>query len=117
MDAFEDIINNMPESENAFKLAKESIISRIRTQRIIKSAIISNYLSAQDLGIDYDRRKNTFEKVQTMTLADVKAIQQKWVKDRNYTYCILGDSKNLDLKKLETFGPITRLTKEQIFGY
>ena len=117
MDAFEDIINNMPESENAFTLAKESIITRIRTQRIIKSAIMYNYLSAQDLGIDYDRRKNTFEKVQTMTLADVKAIQQKWVKDRNYTYCILGDSKNLDLKKLETFGPITKLTKEQIFGY
>ena len=117
MDAFEDIINNMPESENAFNLAKESVITRIRTQRIIKSAIISNYLSAQDLGIDYDRRKNTFEKVQTMTLADVKAIQQKWVKDRNYIYCVLGNSKDLDLKKLETFGPITRLTKEQIFGY
>ena len=117
MDAFEDIINNMPESENAFTLAKESILTRISTQRIIKSAIISNYLAAEDMGINYDRRKNTFEKVQTMTLADVKAIQQKWVKDRNYTYCVLGDSKNLDLKKLETFGPITRLTKEQIFGY
>jgi len=117
MDAFEDIINNMPESEKAFDLAKESIITRIRTQRIIKSAVISNYLAAQDLGIDYDRRKNTFEKVQTMTLADVKAIQEKWVKDRTYIYCVLGDSKNLDLKKLETFGPITRLTKEQIFGY
>ena len=117
MDAFEDIINNMPESENAFNLAKEFVITRIRTQRIIKSAIISNYLAAQDLGIDYDRRKNTFEKVQTMTLSDVKAIQEKWVKDRTYTYCVLGDSKNLDLKKLESFGPITRLTKEQIFGY
>ena len=117
MDAFEDIINNMPESENAFAIAKESTLTRIRTQRIIKSAILSNYLTAEDLGINYDRRKNIFEKVQTMTMADVKAAQQKWIKDRNYAYCILGDSKNLDLKKLETFGPITKLTKEQIFGY
>ena len=117
MDAFEDIINNMPESENAFDLAKESIITRIRTQRIIKSAIISSYLAAQDLGIDYDRRKNTFEKVQSMTLADVRGTQEKWVKDRTYIYCVLGDSKNLDLQKLATFGPITKLTKEQIFGY
>ena len=117
MDAFEDIINNMPESENAFDIAKESTLTRIRTQRIIKSAILSNYLAAEDLGINYDRRKNTFEKIQSMTLADVKAAQQKWIKDRSYTYCILGDSKNLDLKKLATFGPITRLSKEQIFGY
>ena len=117
MDAFEDIINNMPESENAFDIAKESTLTRIRTQRIIKSTILSNYLAAEDLGINYDRRKNIFEKVQTMTLADVKAAQQNWIKDRSYTYCVLGDSKNLDLKKLESFGPITKLTKEQIFGY
>ena len=117
MDAFEDIINSMPESENAFNIAKESVLTRIRTQRIIKSAILSNYLAAEDLGINYDRRKNIFEKVQTMTLAEVKTTQQKWIKDRSYTYCVLGDSKNLDLQKLATFGPITKLTKEQIFGY
>jgi predicted Zn-dependent peptidase len=69
------------------------------------------------MGLDYDRARDVFEKVQTMTLDDVKAVQQQWVKDRNYYYLILGDSKNLDLNYLRTLGPITFLSQEQIFGY
>ncbi|MCL1973738.1 MAG: insulinase family protein, partial [Bacteroidetes bacterium] len=117
MDAFEEIINMMPESEHAFALAKEYVLTRIRTQRIIKNSLIRDYISAQDLGLNVDRRKNIFEKVQNMTLADVKAFQQQWIKNRPYFYAILGDASDLDLKKLESFGPITRLTQEQLFGY
>ena len=40
-----------------------------------------------------------------MTIDDVKATQQKWVKDRPYTYGILGDIKALDLNFLKTLGP------------
>jgi hypothetical protein len=52
-----------------------------------------------------------------MTLEDVVAFQEKYVKDRPYTYCILGDSKDLDLKSLEQIGKIKKLTQEEIFGY
>ena len=117
MDAFGEIINDMPESENAFQLAKEAQLTRIQTQRIVKAGILSSYLSAEDMGLNYDRRKAVYEKIGQMSLADVKAFQEKWVKNRPYTYCVLGDSKDLDLKKLATFGPITKLTQQQIFGY
>ena len=52
-----------------------------------------------------------------MTLEDVKAAQQKWVKDRTYVYGILGDIKDLDTKYLRTLGPVQVLTLEDIFGY
>ena len=52
-----------------------------------------------------------------MTLADIKAFQEKWVKGRKYTYCVLGDEKDLDLKSLGQYGPVTKLSKEEIFGY
>ena len=115
--AFSDIINNMPQSENAFKLAKESIITRLRTERILKANILWNYLSAQDLGLNVDERKNIFDKVQTMTLQDVVSFQEKWIKNRCYTYCVLGKEAELDMKSLEAYGPVTRLTTEEIFGY
>ena len=117
IDAFQEIINNMPESEAAFNLAKESLIARMRTDRTIKSDVLWSYLAAKDLGIDYDRSKAIFEQVQHMTLDDVKATQEKWVKDRNYTYCILGDSKDLDLNYLRKIGPIQFVSQEEIFGY
>jgi len=117
MKAFDEIINNMPESEKAFELAKESIISRLRTERITKFDIFWAYLYAQDLGLSVDRRKDLYEKVQTFTMADLKAFQEEWVKDRKYTYSVLGDEKDLDLKSLEKYGKIQRLSKEDIFGY
>ena len=117
IEAFDEIINTMPESEAAFNVAKESYINQIRTLRYTKSSVLSAYIRTRDMGLDYDRARDVFEKVQTMTLDDVKAVQQQWVKDRNYYYLILGDSKNLDLNYLRTLGPITFLSQEQIFGY
>ncbi len=117
MKAFDEIINQMPESEKAFDLAKESLITRLRTDRIIKSDVLWAYLNAQDLGLSIDTRKNLFEKAATMTLNDVKAFQQKWVKDRKYNYVVLGDEKNLDMEGLSKYGKIEKLSQEQLFGY
>ena len=114
---FLEIINDMPESENAFTLAKDGLITRLRTERIIKEDVLWAYISAQDLGQNSDSRKELFEKAQTMTLADVKAFQEKWIKNRTYIYCIRGNEADLDIKHLETFGPIVRLSQEDLFGY
>jgi len=117
MKAFDDIINNMPESERAFNLAKEALITRMRTERITKSSVLWSYLYAKDLGQDNDGRKKLFEEAQNMTLPQIIDFQKKWVKDRKYTYCVLGDEHDLDLKALSEYGPIKKLTKEEIFGY
>ncbi len=117
IEAFDEIINTMPESEAAFNVAKESYINQIRTLRYTKASVLNAFIRTRDMGLDCDRARAVFEKVQTMTLDDVKAVQEQWVKDRNYYYLILGDSKNLDLNYLRTLGPITFLSQEEIFGY
>lgn len=115
--AFHSIINDMPISENAFNLAKEGLITRLRTDRIIKENVLWAYINAQDLGLNSDSRKELFEKAPGMTLEDVKTFQEKWVKGRRYTYYILGKEADLDLKALEKYGPIQRISQEELFGY
>lgn len=115
--AFESIINDMPESENAFKLAQEAIITKLRTSRTIKERVLWEYINAQDLGLKTDLNKELFEKIPTMTLADIKAFQEDWVKNRKYTYYILGKEADLDLKALEKYGKIERISQEALFGY
>jgi len=117
IDAFEEIINRMPESQAAFSLAKECLISDIRTNRVIKYDVLNSYLNAQDMGVLVDRNKAVFAKVPSMTLADVKATQEKWVKDRTYTFSILGDINDLDMDKLKSLGEVKILSQEDIFGY
>ena len=117
IEAFDEIINEMPESETAFNIAKEALISRIRTDRVSGRQIIGSYITDRDLGITEPRNRQVFEVAQTLTLDDVKAVQQKWVKDRTYSYGILGDIKDLDTDYLKTLGPVQILTLEEIFGY
>jgi predicted Zn-dependent peptidase len=115
--AFLDIINNMPKSEKAFGLAKEGILSNIRTGRVLRESVLWNYLSAKEFGYDYDSRKDVYEKVKDMNLTDVTAFQEKYIKNRSYTYCILGDIKDMDMTYLNSLGKVQELSLEEIFGY
>ena len=117
INTFNDIINNMPQSEAAFKLAKEGTIARLRTDRITKSAVLWDYIDAQDMGETEDGRIRLYNDVQHMTLKDVIDFQQKWVKDRTYYYGILGNKKDLDMEALKKIAPVTELTTKDIFGY
>ena len=117
IEAFNEIINDMPESQRAFDLAKESLEARLRTDRIIKDNIAWSYINAQDLGDDHDTRREVFEALPSLTLEDIVKFQQENVKGRTYYYCILGDVEDLDMEALNKLGKVVILTPEQIFGY
>jgi len=117
IEAFDEIINDMPESQAAFDVAKEALISRMRTDRVTGTGIINSYLGDREMGVSETREKQIYEVAQTLTLEDVKAAQDKWVEDRTYVYGILGDIKDLDTKYLKTLGPVQTLTLEEVFGY
>lgn len=115
--AFHEILNDMPQSQKAFDLAKESILTNIRTGRIMRDDILWYYMNAKKFGYDVDTRQGLFEAVQTMTLDDVVKFQEEYVKDKPFTYCILGDTKHLDTNSLKKLGEVTTLKQEEIFGY
>ena len=117
IEAFDEIINDMPESEAAFNIAKEALIGHLRTQRMTGMNVLRSYISCRRLGLSEPSYRAVFEKAQNATLADVVATQQKWIKDRHYTYAILGDIKDLDTKYLATLGPVQVVSLEEIFGY
>jgi predicted Zn-dependent peptidase len=117
IEAFDEIINDMPQSETAFNIAKEALIGRLRTDRVTGRRILSQYISDRELGVTEPRDKQVFEVAQTLTLDDVKKTQEKWVKGRTYVYGILGDINDLDTDFLNTLGPVQTLSLEEIFGY
>ena len=115
--AFDEIINNIPQSQKAFDIAKENIISNLRTQRTVKSNVLWSYLSAQKLGLDYDINQLVYDKVKDLTLEDVVKFQQENVKDRVYTIGILGRLSDFDMNGLSQFGEIKKISTEELFGY
>ena len=117
IDAFNEIIHDMPVSEKAFQIAKENMLTSMRTARILRENILWSYLSDEEFGYKEDSRKQIFEKLPSLTLNDVQEFQKKYVKDKPFTYCILGDLKEIDMKKLQSIGKVKTVTQQEIFGY
>ena len=114
---FDDIINSMPVVETSFDVVKNGLIARLRTSRTIGKALIDYYYYARDLGIDYDTSKLYYEKLQNLTLKDVLAYQQKYIKNKPFHYGIVGKKSALDFAQLRALGTIEEITPEQLFGY
>jgi len=117
IDAFDDIINDMPVSEAAFNIAKQGLLSTYETQRVTKMNVLWNYINAKEFNIDFDKRQYYYENIKNLTLDDVVKYQQENIKDRQYTYCVLGRTDDLNLDKLKKLGSVKALSKEDIFGY
>lgn len=119
IEAFDEIIENMPESESAFELAKQGVLANLESTRTTKANVLWKYVDNLRKGLpaDYDEDKIIYENTKDMTLADVVKFQQENIKGRKYNYCILGDKNDLDIKYLQSLGKINFVSQEEIFGY
>lgn len=116
-DAFDDILDNMPASEPAFELAQQSTLSDLRNERILREDILWYYYNNRKMGLDTDPRINLYRTIPTLTLADLMKFQQTYLKNKHYTRFLTGDEKEIDLKRLQKYGPLQRVSQKEIFGY
>ena len=114
---FHQILDTIPQSEAAFNIAKEAVIKQLASQRTTKFGVISSYLNAKRLGLDYDLNAKRYRDIQQLQLSDIVRFEQQQMTRKPYRYVILGDEKELDMPSLEKIGPIKRLTIEEVFGY
>ena len=114
---FNHIIDTIPQSDKAFKLAKQALLKRIATERTSKKDLIDSYISAQERGIDYDMNEKVYNAVPSLTLQDLVRFERQTMAGKTYRYMILGDEKNLDMQSLGKIGSIHRVSTAEIFGY
>ena len=117
IDVFDDIVNNMPESQTSFDVAKKGVLTQLSTERVNGTGYFDTYFDAKDLGIDYDKRKKIYEQVQNVTLKDIVDFQQKNVKGLHYRSVFAGDPKGLSSEELQRLGNVKTLTAHEVFGY
>ena len=115
--AFYQIINDMPQSDKAFNIAKQSIISNIRTQRTTKNSLLWSYLNCLEFNLTEPTTRLLFNSIQKFKLSDVVNYQQQNIKNRTYTFAILGNPETMNFDLMSKYGPVEHLTLEQLFGY
>ena len=104
MEAFTDLLDNMPVSELNFDLAKTSLISQYRTNRTRKMSIINYYLTCEEMGLKASLDRTNYNLIQKMTLNDVKSFNANYIKGQKRVVVVLGNKDEVDLKGLEKYG-------------
>ena len=117
VEGFAEIIETMPESPENLEIAKNAIINKIRSQRVRGITVLYSYIRNKALGFTVPKEKLIYDRVGNLTMFDLLATHEDWIRGRTYHYAILGDPKDLDMAFLRTLGPVKVLTQEEIFGY
>jgi zinc protease len=112
-----ELLNVMPEAEANMNNAKEGIEQKIRTERLTKSKVLSEYEKAQKLGVDYDIRKDVYEGVQSFDMSSLREFHNSHIANGTRVVMVLGSKDDLDLEVLKQYGEIKHLTLEDVFGY
>jgi predicted Zn-dependent peptidase len=111
------ILNNFTESEHFLTNSKKALLNKISTQRLYRENLFFRYLNNLDLGIDHDQNKDTYDYVKQASMKDLQGFFNSYVKDKKYTYCIIGNLKDLDMKALKEIGEVKEVPLKDLFGY
>ena len=114
---FNDITEQMPQSEAAFQLAKQSLTKTLQSRRVTRLALINYYFQMKKLGLTGDLYESVYNALPSLTLQDITRFEQQHMTQKPWRYIILGDEKELDMNGLQKIAPVKRLTLEEIFGY
>jgi predicted Zn-dependent peptidase len=119
MNAFNELFDQMPESEANFLMAKDAMMSGIRTARTTKMGIINSYLNYEKMGYDMkkSRAQILFEAYPKVTMQDIVNFNHKYIKGQKKVYMCLGKEADMDFNALAKFGKVKKLKLEDIFGY
>ncbi len=117
LDAMIDLLNNLPETEKNFNNAKKAILNKIESNRVTKTGVLFNYLSAKRRNLDYDLRKDIYSRVKEMSFDDLKNFHSTYVKGNKYNIAVIGDENKMNFAALGEYGEVVKLSLDEIFGY
>ncbi len=117
MTGMETLLNEMPLAEANFANARTAVRSNIAAERVTRENILFAYERARRVGLDYDIRKDIYERAGTMTFADLKDFQRQYVARKPQDVLVIGARKRLNLKELAKYGNVREVSLTELFGY
>lgn len=117
INAMNGILTTFPKSDKAFDVAKEAVMTKLRTIRVNPRSYAFRYLAIKKLGLTEDPNKYVFTNIPALTLNDLESHFNTYIAGQTFNYSLVGDETKVDLKVMEKLGPVKKLTPEELFGY
>jgi len=111
------ILNEFIQSDHYLDVSKKAILNRIAATRLYRENLFFTYLSNQDMNIDHDIRKDIYDYVEKANMDDLKNFFNSYIKEKKFTYCMVGNLKDLDMNTLKSLGEVKEIPLNELFGY
>jgi zinc protease len=115
LNAFIDLIDNMPESEQSYDEAVNSLVNRYRTSKLNFREVIGAVRGWELLELEGDPRQQTYAELQAAEFSDLLEFQRTNIKDRSKLISIVGDLSIIDVADLEQFGTVKQIQVDDLF--
>ncbi|WP_373721374.1 M16 family metallopeptidase [Bacteroides heparinolyticus] len=116
IDVFMELINNMP--RNAERM--DNIKSYMRQEALSTHPDFrykASYLKRlQQMGYEGDPTAVNLPKIDALTFEDIVKFYEENIKGKPYAIGIMGNPKDIDLKRLEKYGKVVRLNERKLFN-
>ena len=115
VNAFLELLKDMPISENRWSSAHTSLLSTYRTNPISSRAIPRFVYDVDILGLNMDPRESRFQRLKNSQPKDFENFYIEKIQSRPILFSIVGDSEKIDLNALEKLGDLTRVKAKDLF--
>lgn len=111
------ILGKMPLYEGKFQSARDSLLKKIATERIIGLELFGFEQKMKRIGTNTDWRKTEYETVRKMNLPLLADFFNRVLAPLKYDIIIVGKASSIDREKLARYGTVVDLKLKDLFGY
>ncbi|MBI1321518.1 MAG: insulinase family protein [Candidatus Hydrogenedens sp.] len=113
--AFIELMDEIPESDERFAVARESIIQQYRTGKIPFREVAGAVRSWERLGLEPDPRKARFEAIENADMDSMLAFEREHIAKQPKLISIVGDKSKIGTEALAQLAPVEEIPLEKIF--
>jgi predicted Zn-dependent peptidase len=111
-----ELLKSIPAAQPTFDVTKKVQMQKIISSPIVKEQLLLQHYNWINLGITNDFNQLHYSILNNASLNSLIDFQLKNIQPLNYNLMVVGDKNKVNFKALETYGSITELNLEDIFG-
>lgn len=116
VDVFMGLVNNMPHNADRIENIKSYLRQEALSSHPDFRSKASTLVALQRRGYTDDPAKENLPKIDTLTFDDIVKFYEENIKGKPYCIAIMGNPKQIDLKKLEQYGKVVRISENKLFN-
>lgn len=115
LEAFIDLVDNLPESPERFDEAKVSLVNQYRTTKTGFRQVIGSVRAWERLGLPIDPRRNRYAALKDASFDVMSGFHQAEITGQPKLISVVGDRNRIDMDRLSAMGKIIEVDIGDIF--